>query len=97
MDQQVVIVDQFMAAMASIQEALASLDRKSVVSRVDHQQFRMRRRMTRIHLHHHYPFLQCPKPHPIYYTDILRSLHPLLSRPLSLMMLMRVWTTLISV
>ncbi|RVW76184.1 hypothetical protein CK203_044219 [Vitis vinifera] len=57
MDQQVVTVDQFTVAMASIQELWLASDRRSVVSSNHQQWLRMRHRKTRCHHHrHHHSF-----------------------------------------
>ncbi|RVX10257.1 hypothetical protein CK203_016256 [Vitis vinifera] len=68
--------DQFTTAMASIQEALASLRQEIGGQQGRPPQFRMRRRMTHIPPP---PPLPVPSVHqalPYYYTGILRSLHP---------------------
>ena len=51
-------------------------DRRSVVSKVDHQQFRMRLLTTHCRLRHLHLFRQCLKLHPICYMDILRLFPP---------------------
>ena len=76
MDQQVVTVDQFTTAMASIQEALASLRQE-----IGGQQGRPPavQDETSYDSHPPPPPLLVPsvhRPHPIYYTGTLRSLHP---------------------
>ncbi|RVW43741.1 hypothetical protein CK203_074133 [Vitis vinifera] len=97
MDQQVVTVDQFTAAMASIQEALASLRQE-----ISGQQGRPPTVQDETPYDSHpppppHPFLQCTRHHHMYYTGILRSLHPQSPRPLSLMTRMRAWTASSSV
>ena len=76
MDQQVVTVDQFTTAMASIQEALASLRQE-----IGGQQGRPPAVQDEASYDSHPPPppLLVPsvhRPHPIYYTGTLRSLHP---------------------
>ncbi|RVW90508.1 hypothetical protein CK203_031053 [Vitis vinifera] len=76
MDQQVVTVDQFTAAMASIQEALASLRQE-----IGGQQVRPPTVQDETPYDSHPPpppppFLQCIRHHHMYYTGILRSLYP---------------------
>ncbi|RVW78476.1 hypothetical protein CK203_050490 [Vitis vinifera] len=88
MDQQVVTVDQFMAAMAFIQEALASL-RQEIGSQQSRPPV-----VQDVTLHDSLPppppppFQQCLRPHLMYCMDILRLLHLQSFRPQSLMMLM---------
>ncbi|RVW62414.1 hypothetical protein CK203_061926 [Vitis vinifera] len=70
MDQQVVTVDQFTAAMASIQEALASLRQEIGGQQGRPSTVQDETPYDSHHLHHPHPFLQCIRHHHMYYTGI---------------------------